>query len=373
MDNPIIPILLFLCGDVMTGRGIDQVLPHPGDPTLYEPYVRSAEDYVKLAERAHGPIPKPVDFSYIWGEALKELDRIAPDVRLINLETSITKNQEPWLEKEVHYRMNPENIPCLAAAKIHVGSLGNNHALDWGHSGLSETLETLEKAKIKSAGAGRNLEEAHAPAVVEIKGKGRVLVFSYGSPTSGVPLEWAATKNRAGVNLLPDYSEKTVQEIAKVVKRVKQKGDVVVFSIHWGANWGYAVSEEEREFAHQLIDLAGVDVIHGHSSHHVKGIEVYNGHLILYGCGDFLTDYEGISGYESYRGDLSLMYFPSVDTATGKLASLQMTPTQVRNFQVAKASRADANWLASLLNKEGKKFGSRVILNKDNTLTLEWD
>src|SRR5437867_1674249 len=72
-------VMLFLCGDVMTGRGIDQILPHPSKPQLFEPYVRSALDYVKLAERAVGPIEKPVDFPYVWGEALAELEHARPD------------------------------------------------------------------------------------------------------------------------------------------------------------------------------------------------------------------------------------------------------------------------------------------------------
>ncbi len=63
---------IFLCGDVMTGRGIDQILPEPCGPVLYEDYVRSALGYLQLAERANGPIPRPVDFDYIWGAALDE-------------------------------------------------------------------------------------------------------------------------------------------------------------------------------------------------------------------------------------------------------------------------------------------------------------
>ena len=61
---------LFLCGDVMTGRGIDQILPHPGMPQLFEPYARSALNYVALAESVGGPLTRPVDFDYIWGDAL---------------------------------------------------------------------------------------------------------------------------------------------------------------------------------------------------------------------------------------------------------------------------------------------------------------
>src|SRR5947208_16970240 len=87
---------MFLCGDVMTGRGIDQVLPHPGNPVLYESYIRDARDYVQLAERVNGPIPRPVSFSYIWGDALSELERAGTDGRIINLETSITTSEAHW-------------------------------------------------------------------------------------------------------------------------------------------------------------------------------------------------------------------------------------------------------------------------------------
>lgn len=68
-------LTLFLCGEVMTGRGIDQILPHPGPPQLHEPHVTAAQRYVEFAERANGPVAGPVDFPYIWGEALAELDR----------------------------------------------------------------------------------------------------------------------------------------------------------------------------------------------------------------------------------------------------------------------------------------------------------
>src|SRR5512139_2429220 len=98
--------------------------------------------------------------------------------------------------------MHPDNIPCITAARIECCSLANNHILDWGRPGLVETLETLKKAGLKSSGAGRNLREAESPAVVEVAGKGRVLVFSFGSETSGIPLSWAAAESRPGVNLL---------------------------------------------------------------------------------------------------------------------------------------------------------------------------
>ena len=201
-------INVFMCGDVMTGRGIDQILPRPSDPTIHESFMKSARGYVKLAEEVNGPIDYPVSFSYIWGDALKELDRVAPDVRIINLETSVTKSNDFWKGKGINYRMHPENIPSLTVAKIDVCSLANNHVLDWGYSGLLETLESIKKVNIKISGAGRNLLEAQAPAVIKVPSKGRVIVFAFGLGTSGLPSSWGAVDKRPGVNLLRDLSGK---------------------------------------------------------------------------------------------------------------------------------------------------------------------
>jgi poly-gamma-glutamate synthesis protein (capsule biosynthesis protein) len=280
---------LFLCGDVMTGRGIDQVLPHPCDPALYEPYVRSALDYVRLAEEQSGPIARPVSFDYVWGDALAELARVQPDARIVNLETAVTTSEEPWPGKGVHYRMHPANVPCLAAASLDCCVLANNHVLDWGYAGLEQTLEALRGAGMRVAGAGHDAAEAGAPAAIDHAAGGRVLVFAYGVPSSGVPRAWAAAERRAGINLLDEVSPAAAERVTGRVRAHKRTGDLVVVSIHWGENWGYAVTASERDFAHRLID-AGVDVVHGHSSHHVKGIEVYRDRPILYGCGDLITD-----------------------------------------------------------------------------------
>jgi len=365
-------ITLFLCGDVMTGRGIDQIMPHSSDPQLFEPYVRNAKEYVALAERANGRIAKPVDFAYIWGDALAEFQRFAPDVRIVNLETSITTNDKHWSGKDIHYRMHPKNIACLAAAEIDCCVLANNHVLDWGYQGLAETLSTLREANIKTAGAGRDSEEAGAPAIMEVSNHFRVIVFSFAMESSGVPDQWAADRDKAGVNKLPNLSEKTTKLIADQIHRVKQSGDIVVASIHWGGNWGYHIPNDHIQFAHRLIDTANVDVIHGHSSHHAIGIEVYKNKPIIYGCGDFINDYEGISGYERYRDDLALMYFVRIAPKTGELGGLEMVPTQLKRFRSNRASEEDAQWLQTTLNRECGRFKGRIELTEDQTLALHW-
>lgn len=364
-------LTLFLCGDVMTGRGIDQILPHPGNPRLYEPYATDARKYVALAEDAGGPIARPVDRAYIWGDALAELQRAAPDARIINLETAVTASDARWM-KGINYRMNPANIACLTAAAIDCCVLANNHVLDWGRAGLEETLDVLDQAGIKHAGAGRDLAAAQAPAVMEAPGKGRVLVLACGTESSGIDPEWAAARQRSGVNSLSDLSAAAVRAVADQIARIKRPGDIAVVSIHWGGNWGYAIPPGQRAFAHALIGDAGVDVVHGHSSHHFKGIEVYHDRLVLYGCGDFLNDYEGIGGYEPYRGDLGLMYFPRLDPASGRLLDLRMTPTRIRNMRVNRAAQDEARWIAEVLNREGAALGTGVVTAGDDRLELRW-
>jgi poly-gamma-glutamate synthesis protein (capsule biosynthesis protein) len=189
-------------------------------------------------------------------------------------------------------------------------------------------------------------------------------------PSSGVPVDWAATEDAPGVAVLEDLSDRDVDRVARAVSAAKGPGDLVVASIHWGSNWGYGIGRAERRFAHRLIDDAGVDVVHGHSSHHPKAIEVHAGKLVLYGCGDFINDYEGIGGYEPYRSDLSLMYLPTLDAATGALVRLELVATQMRRFRVQRASREDAEWLAALLSREGRQFGTGARVREHGRLEL---
>jgi poly-gamma-glutamate capsule biosynthesis protein CapA/YwtB (metallophosphatase superfamily) len=358
----------------MTGRGIDQALPHPVNPVLYEPYIRDARAYVDLAEAANGPIQRPVSFDYIWGDALEELQRSAVDLRIVNLETAITSTEAQWPDKEIHYRMHPQNIGCLIAATLDACALANNHILDWGYDGLSETLRTLDAAHISHAGAGNNASDAAAPAVLNVAGQGCVHFFSFGSTTSGVFEPWRATDSRAGVNLLDDLSEETAVRLADAMRQStsdsQEPGDLLIASIHWGNNWGYEISRQQIAFAHRLIE-EGVSIVHGHSSHHVGAIEVFKDRLILYGCGDFLTDYEGISGYERFRGDLALMYLIDVDPRSGELVSARLVPMHMRRFRLERAPSADSKWLSNLLSELGKPFATSARLDSDSGLILE--
>lgn len=110
--------------------------------------------------------------------------------------------------------------------------------------------------------------------------------------------------------------------------------------------------------------------MHGHSSHHAKAIEVYRGRLILYGCGDLINDYEGISGHREYRGDLGLMYFVTLDALDGSLRDLSLSPVQMHRFRIRRAAPQDVRWLLTRMNREGERFGTRFVADERNRLRL---
>lgn len=363
-------ITLFVCGDVMLARGIDQILAQPCDPRLYEPSLDDARDYVAIAEDASGPIPRGAPPAYPWGEVLDVLDAARPDVRLVNLETAITRRGEHDPAKHIHYRVSPDNAACLATARVDVCALANNHVLDWGRAGLLDTLDTLDRLGIARSGAGRDRAEAIRPAVVELGERGRVAVFSVGCADAGVPPWWAAAEDRPGVHAVDELDDEAARTLRHAIAPWRDAHAFIVLSIHWGPNWGFAIAREHRRFAHRMIEEAGVDLVHGHSSHHVKGIEVHHGRPILYGCGDLLTDYEGIHGHETYRGDLGLLYLVTLDDQ-GALARLEMIPTRMHRFRVTQAGPRDARWLATTLARSGESLGTSVAI-EGQRLALRW-
>lgn len=217
------------------------------------------------------------------------------------------------------------------------------------------------------AGAGTDAAQAAVPAAIDLRDDRRVLIFGFGTTTSGIPSEWAATTSKPGVNLLTDLSFATAKEVAGRIVALRRPGDLVAVSIHWGTNWGYRIDREQRAFAHALIDAGACDLLHGHSSHHPRAIEIYRDRPILYGCGDFITDYEGIEGYEHFRGDLALAYLPRFGK-DGTLSGLTLIPYQMRRFRLQRASQTDVAWLETTLDRESAQFGTHIV-RKNGRLT----
>ena len=187
--------------------------------------------------------------------------------------------------------------------------------------------------------------------------------------SAGVPESWAAHHDRPGVWLIRDLSARVTDDVAAGVLAHKRDGDVAIVSVHWGPNWGYAITPSEIAFAHRLID-AGIDIVHGHSSHHPRPIEINGGKPILYGCGDVIDDYEGIGGHESFSPALRLLYVTCTDPANGELVSLRMIPLRVRRMRLEHAAQTDAEWLRATIEHTSRRFEIRVAARPDDLLEV---
>src|SRR5215208_1434921 len=222
-------ITLALTGDVMLGRGVAEAL----------------DDHMRLEEP--------------WGDVMPLLD--AADLRIINLECAITDNEQPWTRtpKVFHFRAKPAAIETLRAARIDACSLANNHTLDFEEQGLLDTLEHLDAAGIRHAGAGRNQAEAAEPAILTVRADNRSRVALLAFTDNERP--FAASTDRPGTNYLPvSLRPEVLRRVERAVSAVREVGvDTLLFSNHWGPNMVQRPKEIFRRFARAIIDL-GVDI-----------------------------------------------------------------------------------------------------------------
>ncbi len=347
-------VAIALAGDVMIARGIDQIFRASVDPELREPAVQDARDYVRLAERASGPVPRDVDSAYIWGDLLPVLDALSPDATIVNVETSLTTSATFAPYKGIHYRAHPDHAAVLDAVPAPVCALANNHVLDFGLEGFAETLRTLRASGIPACGAGGNRAEAERPVVSPTRD---VVVLACCTGDCGVPPQWSADDERPGVYRIDRLDDEAIRHMENLIGPHRSDGAIAVVSIHWGANWGYAVARSQREFAHALMDEGIADVVFGHSSHHPRPFEMRSGKPIFYGCGDLINDYEGIRGHEEYRPELVGCYLLTFERHTRTLVDLRIVPLRLRRFRLERAAPGDAQWLANRLEEENRRIG----------------
>jgi poly-gamma-glutamate capsule biosynthesis protein CapA/YwtB (metallophosphatase superfamily) len=248
--------MLALAGDVMLGRGVRETLhaSHPEKP---------------------------------WGNVLPLL--LEADVRMANLECAITQHNRTWSRtaKLFHFRADPKAVQILKAAHIDAVSLANNHVLDFEVRGLLDTLHHLSKAVIAFAGAGKDIEAAERPAIVDAG----MLRFGLVAFTDIEPA-FAAGINQPGTHYLAGSTEGIALSSAdRAISAAREAGaDIVVFSNHWGPNMVERPSMQFLQFAREVINL-GADIYFGPSAHIFQGVEIYRSKPILYDVGDFIDDY----------------------------------------------------------------------------------
>ncbi|KAJ5697773.1 hypothetical protein N7488_011457 [Penicillium malachiteum] len=397
-----------LIGDVMLGRQVDQILPTSIDSP------RDARNVSKikskhpsiLSEEAYIP-------SAPWGTTIPLLR--STDLFLINLETSVTTTNQAWPNKTYNYRMHPANLgPVLHAAHVDYASLGNNHVLDYSEEGLVETAWTLKEAGISFAGAGETTDEAYKPAVLRVPRSvqefhsrrvyGKVVLPSQmdeehqrsESGNSGTDLRdgfrvhvYSASDHPQDWASIPtfhfiDYSESTRERLKILCMESGMKSNssesdarpaLKIFSVHWGPNYSWSPSDRIRSLAHFLVDECDVDIVYGHSSHHVQGVEVYHGNIILYGCGDFVNDYVF---RETFRNDLGAVWRVIVREAEkGRLTleRLEIFPIRIEEFRACLLHVDDKDhiWVREKIGKLSVELGTvaREELGLDGQMIID--
>jgi len=267
------------------------------------------------------------------------------DLTILNLETSVTTGGKKWPNKQFNFRSNPNSIKGMAESGVDVVTLANNHILDYGYSGLLDTLKCLDKYNIKYTGAGKNKKEAIEGVIVEEKGvKIGILSFSRVIPD----MKWYATCKRSGLVSGYDYY---VGEMTKKIAEMKEKTDIVILSIHWGVERSTTPRKNEINLAKKAID-SGADIVMGHHPHVLQGIEVYNGKPIFYSLGNFVFNSGSKEGNNTMIGQVTI--------ADKEIQSINIIPCKIDNGRPIPLEGKEKVEAINNINKLSKSFGSKV-------------
>ena len=220
------------------------------------------------------------------------------DIVFANLESPLTASTHGLSkDKKIVLKGSPDAIEAIITGGFNLLSLSNNHMLDYYDTGLYDTVSLLEKNGIAHSGAGKNIEEAGKPALIEKNGY-KIGLLSYTDMANyiyeGEPrISFAAGDNKAGV--IPRDYEAARQAIASLRGSV----DLLVVSLHWGIEESFTIAPEQVDFARKLLD-DGADMILGHHPHQFQGIEIYKGKPILYSMGNFMFDQNDPENMETF-------------------------------------------------------------------------
>jgi poly-gamma-glutamate synthesis protein (capsule biosynthesis protein) len=251
--------------------------------------MRGDEDVFEMVAVGDMSLARGVNVDLYTGRSESPLRHVAPligraRIALGNLESPLTKRAKRIPTKgprggSIYLKGNPDYAFILTEAGFDVLSLANNHIMDYGEQGLSDTIYYLEQEGIKHTGAGPNLAAALEPADIDVDGYVvRFLAFN------GVePREYYAGAAKAGTAPLDEGM------IVSAIGRAKREANLVVVSLHWGGESMAYPSSEQKRLAHKFVD-AGADVIVGHHPHVIQGVESYEGAVIAYSLGNFLFD-----------------------------------------------------------------------------------
>ncbi len=258
-----------------------------------------------------------------WGDTLPLFH--GADWRACNLECVISDHGMPWARspKAFHFQSDARHLGALTAAQMDVVSLANNHSLDFNHRGMVEMVKLLDAAGIQHSGVGLNRAEASRPAISVVQGvRVGFLAFTDNEPA------WEADRDHPGIFFVPvETPDERTAWLLDLVRLARAEVDLLVVSAHWGGNWDCHPPPSHIRLAHELI-RAGADVIFGHSPHVCRGVEVFEGGVILYSTGDFVDDY-AVDPLE--RNDRSWVF--EVHVHNWQVSHLHLYPTVIHDCQ----------------------------------------
>lgn len=246
---------------------------------------------------------KRLNMSY--GDAFEEIrdTMSAGDIVFGNLEIPMTQ-REHGLDPEgkIVLKSTPESVNGINYGGFNVLSLANNHIMDYYEEGLFETLEILDKNKIYHAGAGKNMEDARAPALMEKSGY-RVALLAYTEMAEltfkGNPmLSFTAGEEKSGV------APFKMEFVKEDMEKIRKDCDILIVSIHWGVENSFRATKEQQRLAREIID-AGADIILGHHPHRFQAVEIYEGKPIIYSLGNLIFDQNDPNNQESFLVDMT--------------------------------------------------------------------
>ncbi len=204
------------------------------------------------------------------------------DLRFCNMECAVADGGQQVIKK-YSFRADPRLAArVLAAGRINIAVLANNHSYDYARSGLTETLAHLQQDGITALGAGRNRAAAIAPRIVECNG----LKLAFVAYTQWTPIGYLPSDEGTALAIL---DEKT---LAAELRAAKKGADFLILSLHWGQEYSPTASADQQRLAHLAID-AGADLVLGHHPHVAQQVEIYHHHPIFYSLGNCIFDRSG--------------------------------------------------------------------------------
>ncbi|MDH2426675.1 CapA family protein [Sphaerisporangium sp. TRM90804] len=245
-------------------------------------FMRRTAELLKDPDKAFGPIAEVLSSS---------------DVTLLNLETPITTRGTAE-QKNYLFRTDKRAVRALLAAGVDAVSLANNHTLDYGRVGLSDTLVYARRGKLPVFGAGKNAAQAFAPWRTTVRGL-RIAVFGF-SQVDDLAEPWAAKDDRSGIAMAFDEDR-----ALKAVSAARADSDLIIVMPHWGTEYQICADDRQKRFAARLAE-AGADVIVGAHAHVLQGAGWLGRAYVAYGLGNFLWYSPGLGASSRNTGVLKL-------------------------------------------------------------------